>query len=215
MTDSTSTIVTQLLSDYKDFVTGSVVTASDYQNATRVLSCVFNTILAEPTPTALTAIWNFFVENQNGVLQENIALYGVGVLNQNDRAVYNLIYTMFRQATNGLQPAMLGTALAILVRAPILVEFLREEAILITPGQELPASPDTGVTTSTIVTGADTTKGFVVNNGVLSFNDTAMQTYILSLLSSFMAQAPNDPRSLSAADPWNNGGNLAFIRSGP
>ena len=217
MTDTTPSTISQLLSDYNSFVVQNAVTITDYQNAARVLSCVFNAVLADPSADNLTEVWNFFVTNQNGSVQENIALYGVSVLTPNDRAVYNFIYTMFRQATNGLQPATTGAALAVLVRAPILVEFLQREALTVTPGTEMTPSGVTTVSSgATAITAVDSTKGIsLTSGGELTFNDAAMTTYILGLLATFMTTAPTDPRPLVSSAPWSNGGNLAFVPTGP
>lgn len=210
MSNSTTTMIAQLLDDYVSFLTGSP-TLSDYQNATKDLSCVFNAILEYPTSDNLNTVWNFFIANQNGVVQENIALYAVGVLSPNDRAVYNLVYTMFRQATNGTPPSTEGTALAVLIRSPILVAYLEAAYLTVTPGQETAPGDTPNPSSSTnSFSSVDVSKGFQIVNNQLTFNDTAMEAYILGILATFMATAPTDSSSLGTDIPWNNGGNLAF-----
>lgn len=210
--DVETSMVSQLLSDYKSFLSETFVTNINYQNATYVLSCIFNTILSYPTKENLITVWNFFVANQNGVVKENTALYAISVLNQNDRAIYNLLYTMFRQATNGSPPAATGDAMTILIRAPVIISFLQTMALNTTPGTEVP--PDGTLTTPPIpITNVDTTRGLTLVNGSLTFDDSIFETYILERLAQFMTSATTDPRVLPENTPWNNGGTLSFTPS--
>ena len=211
MTTYTSPTIPQLLDNYTSFVTDPLATAINFQNATRILACVFKTILIYPTQDNLITVWNFFVDNQNGVVVENVALYGITALNQNDRSVFNLIYPMLRLATNGIQPTTSGNAISLLIRSPIIIEFLREAALTVVPGMSYgPGNiPSIGSSTTTL-SSVDTTKGFEIVGGVLTITDSVMQEYILKLLKTFMDTAPTTPVGLPANTPWNNGGNLAF-----
>lgn len=136
MSDPQAAIISQFLQDYNSFVTGPVPQQSNYQNAARVLLAAFNVAIVDNSHDNFMTLWNFFVDYQNTTLQEGIALYGVTTMPQSDRAIYTLIYTMFRQATNGLQPTTTGDALALLVRAPIVVQFLQEMARTAIVGSE-------------------------------------------------------------------------------
>jgi hypothetical protein len=129
MTTASSDVITQLLADYTTFVG-----LGEYTNATRALSCVFNAIFDDPNADNLAIVWNFFMANISGVVKENIALAGTGSLSASDFAVYTMIYPMFRQATTGQQPVTVGNAIAVLVRAPVLIGYLEKQASAVAAG---------------------------------------------------------------------------------
>ena len=136
MTDPQSAVISQLLADYNSFIMEPTPHRSDYENAAANLLAAFKIAISDTSNDNLMTLWNFFTVNQNTTLQEGPALYGVTAMTQSDRALYTLVYTMFRQATNGLQPTTTGDALAILVDAPIVVQFLEMMALTAVVGSE-------------------------------------------------------------------------------
>ena len=173
MPDYTNPTITQLLADYKNYVL-LPSSAVNYQNATRVLSCVFNTILNDPSSDNLNTVWDFFLSNQNGVVQENVALYGVGVLNKDDRAIYDLLYTMFRQATNGSPPGTIGTYISITARAPFITTYLQQAALTVLVGQQsIPSNPITPTVGMYGVTDGSFALSGIVGETISSSSSTA------------------------------------------
>ena len=157
--------ISQLLNDYTNFITGSTVTTNDYINATQVMSSIFNILLKSPTPDNLTSVWNFFVLNENDLVQEAIALYGISSLSDSDRAVYTILYSLFRQATNGLIPVLNAeNVISILVQAPTILQFLTQASLSVTPGTltQGPLTPP--------LSGSD--GGVILSNGTLTVSGT-------------------------------------------
>jgi hypothetical protein len=133
-----------LLTEYTDYVTASPVTITNYQNASRVMSTVFNDLVLFPDPSSFTVVWNFFLINKDSIVTEAIALPGVGVLNPVSRFQYLTVYTLFRQATNGMVLTSIDKMAGVVLDCPILIVYLQEQLASITPSYDLA----TGVTLS-------------------------------------------------------------------
>ena len=139
--------IQNLLLEYTNYLNDTPnVTTADYQNAVRVLSTVFDTIVVSPDSGSLTALWNFFLINQTGILQEYIALQGIGVLSPIERFQFTMIYSLFRQATGGLTLPAANMMVGVALECPVLVQFLQAQALTITPT----SNPSANFTTTSI-----------------------------------------------------------------
>jgi hypothetical protein len=184
VTDTTEYTIPQLLTDYTSFVTEGYLLSSNYQNAARVMSTVFSTLLDDPTDDNLQHVWNFYVAHQNDIVEENTALYGISVLSPNDRTIYSILYAMFRQATNGFAPAGVDDVLSLIIRAPIVVDFLQQESLSRPQGSQL---PNIG---NTVPTGF--TPGSIPIVDLTPASASTNQTYLIQCVSGSITWAPKD-----------------------
>jgi hypothetical protein len=125
-------ILTELLNNYKGFLTTKGTARSDFADAARTLANVFARILRDPTPENLETVWDFFVANKSGVMQESVALMGVTNLDKQIRFKTEIIYTLFRMAGNGVDVGATANVRTELVQSrlnsPALILFLQEKA---------------------------------------------------------------------------------------
>lgn len=125
-------IVNEMLVNYKKLLSAKITNAKLFQSAATDFAGVMTRVLNTPTPEILDAVWNFFVENAKGILQENIALSGVEVLATGVRQRTELAYTLFRKATTGVDisdtTVIRESALKTMLKSPKVVAYLVEKA---------------------------------------------------------------------------------------
>ena len=106
-------------------ITGGVVAA-------KTLGSVIVRMLNTPTNDMMTAMWGFFVEHKNDILQESAALQGIEALDTTTRMRVELTYTLFRQAVNGVDvgnPKNVNMAFVqSRLKCPQLIPFLQAKA---------------------------------------------------------------------------------------
>ena len=95
-------VVVELLATYKTYLTTRNANAVAFQNAAKTLANIVARILRTPTDNVLNVVWDFFVANKNGILQEGCALQGIEVLDPQTRFRTEIVYTLFRLAVNGV-----------------------------------------------------------------------------------------------------------------
>ena len=117
-----------LLAEYAGYLSVSPIPQDDAQNAVSVMVDVFNTLILYPTPENLDAVWNFYVAHAEDIVNEGVALLGIGNLSPTDRTKFMLIYTLFRQATAGLMWPEAAVMARLALDSPIIVEYLQEKA---------------------------------------------------------------------------------------
>jgi hypothetical protein len=139
-----ATTISGLLTEYTNYVSTSPVTITNLQNATSVLSTVFTTIITSPDPNSLMVVWNFFVNNQNGVVGESLALPGIGILSPDVRFKYLLVYSMFRQAANGLMLTSVDLMASAILNAPMLIVYLQEQSVTVPTTWQIESTSPTG-----------------------------------------------------------------------
>ena len=144
MSNTQAETIATLLTEYTNYITTTPTTISNFQNAAGVLSTVFNTIMTTPDPASLTIVWNFFVINPSGVVDESMALPGSGSLNADARFKYLLIYSMFRQAANGLLLPTVDLMAGAVLNCPVLVTYLQDQSQTISTQLVLPNGATTG-----------------------------------------------------------------------
>lgn len=95
-------IVTELLTRYKTYLSTNNPSTTTFKNAAMTFANVVERILRTPTQDVMLAVWNFFVDNKNGVLLENTALQGVDSLAVQTRFRAEIVYTLFRLSVTGV-----------------------------------------------------------------------------------------------------------------
>lgn len=95
-------VVTEHLANYRTYLSALNPTTKSLRGAAATLATVVKIALKTPTPEVLEIIWDFFVANKTGVLQERSALQGVESLDKPTRAKVEIFYTLVRQAVNGV-----------------------------------------------------------------------------------------------------------------
>ena len=121
--------VINLLNTYALDVAITPVDITNFQNAAIALSTAFDQLIAFPTPRTLNTVWNFFVVNKDTIVQENTALAGIGVMDPSTRFRYVTIYSLFRQATNGLALTSIEAMAAVTLDCPFLIQFLQAKSV--------------------------------------------------------------------------------------
>ena len=121
-------IIEELLTNYKAILSAKVVTAKSFNDAAVYLDNVIDRVLRTQTTAVFDYLWNFFIENASGILTENRALSGVEALSPKTRTRTELVYTLFRKATKGIDasnPANINQGvLTTQVKAPKLIAYL-------------------------------------------------------------------------------------------
>lgn len=129
-------VVIELLATYKTYLTTRNANATAFQNAAKTLSNIVARILRTPTDNVLSVVWDFFVANKTGILQENCALQGAEVLDPQTRFRTEIVYTLFRMATNGIDIGNSKTVnlqtVQSRLRSQALVLFLQRKAVTVT-----------------------------------------------------------------------------------
>lgn len=95
-------ILEELLAGFKTSLSAKIVTDAMREAAARNLSNVMIRILKDPVNVYMDVVWNFFVANAKGVLQESAALSGVACLPAEERSRMELAYMLFRKAVRGI-----------------------------------------------------------------------------------------------------------------
>lgn len=185
MSGSLSANIPTLLTQYTNYVSGTLVTDADFQDAAQCLDIVFDTILKTPNIANLTAVWNFFVSNQNGITQQGIALAGINVLNQASQLRYNLLYSLFTNAVNGFSPVVDAGLAPIVAGAPSLITFLQNQANIISPPTVLP-NPVVDTASESVLNAILTTLSNLVSSVATVTNQTSAN-FILSNLATYLA----------------------------
>ena len=125
-------ILTELLNDYKSYLTTKGTTRSDFSDAAKTLANVFARILRDPAEENLQTVWDFFIANKTGVMQESVALMGVTALDKQTRFKTEIMYTLFRMAGKGIDIGATANVRTEIVQSrinsPLLILFLQEKA---------------------------------------------------------------------------------------
>jgi hypothetical protein len=127
--------VKEQLSKYKTFLSTETYTTAGSQHAAKTFANVAARMLQTPTDEVFGIVWDFFVDNQDGVLMEIRALQGVEVLDHQTRFRLELIYTIFRKAAAGVDignsQLVRTDILQQQLRCPQLVLFLQNKASVV------------------------------------------------------------------------------------
>lgn len=130
--DQEAQIVAELLVSYKRFLSTPNATPVSFKNAAKTFSNITQRLLKSPTPAVLLEVWNFFVANKSGILQESCALQGVDSLDVQSRFRMELVYTLFRMAVNGVDVGdptkVSATVIQTRLKCSALIVFLQDQA---------------------------------------------------------------------------------------
>ena len=122
----------ELLQTYHSQLSVKPGTTRSFQVAAKTLGSVIVRMLNTPTNDMMTAMWGFFVEHKNDILQESAALQGIEALDTTTRMRVELTYTLFRQAVNGVDvgnPKKVNMAIVqSRLKCPQLIPFLQAKA---------------------------------------------------------------------------------------
>lgn len=125
-------IIPELLDEYKKYLLTKNASPLAFQKAAKILANVVTRIVKTPAPSVLTIVWDFFVSNNDGILNELTALQGIDVLEPQVRFLTEIVYTLFRRASQGVDVGNNNKFNPDVIRArlksPDIIIFLSEKA---------------------------------------------------------------------------------------
>lgn len=96
-TSLTNQQITECLAHFKTLLSSAVLTPSIQSKAASYLSQATLILIKDPSTQNLDTVWNFHVDNKNGVMQERTALVGLNTLTTNGVGhITAMIYSAFR-----------------------------------------------------------------------------------------------------------------------
>ncbi len=95
-------IITEQFTAYEKLLSTPQISKQGVDSAMIMFSQIVARVIANPITESLDLVWDFFIKHKNDLMREGMALAGAPSLPRQLQGKVETLYTLFRQATNGI-----------------------------------------------------------------------------------------------------------------